>query len=347
MSDQTSNLHLPFIVPDQAQKHVTHNEALQRLDALTQLVIHAILTQPPASPADGSCFAIGAGASGLWSGRDGKIGIFQDGAWDYVQPQAGWMGWLASTGKAVRYDGSAWVPVASPLPADLQVQTLGVNASADSNNRLTVSAPASLFNHEGGSHQVKINRGSDSGVGSVLFQTGYSGRAEFGLIGDANFSLKLSGNGSAWKTGLSVDMMGVVRLPNNPACRASLNPAVLSPAAGSQTGFQTLSINQGGFSLGSAIPQGTGSRLLVPASGLYLISLSAIALSSQGHSIAVLLNGSSTLATLKGNANTTNTTASTVTLSQLSAGDTLSCQHSGTAQLDFGPGKTELIVTLL
>ena len=36
MPDTTPNLALPFILPAQAQKHVTHNEALQRLDAERQ-----------------------------------------------------------------------------------------------------------------------------------------------------------------------------------------------------------------------------------------------------------------------------------------------------------------------
>ena len=34
MSDATINLEMPYILPSQAQKHVTHNEALQRLAAL-------------------------------------------------------------------------------------------------------------------------------------------------------------------------------------------------------------------------------------------------------------------------------------------------------------------------
>lgn len=32
--DQTSHLKLPYIAPSQAQKHVTHNEAIGALDAL-------------------------------------------------------------------------------------------------------------------------------------------------------------------------------------------------------------------------------------------------------------------------------------------------------------------------
>jgi Protein of unknown function (DUF2793) len=46
--DATSNLHLPFIVAAQAQKHVTHNEALRALDAVVQLaVLDRDLAAPP------------------------------------------------------------------------------------------------------------------------------------------------------------------------------------------------------------------------------------------------------------------------------------------------------------
>ena len=37
--DETTNLKLPYIAPSQAQKHVTHNEAIRALDALVQLSV--------------------------------------------------------------------------------------------------------------------------------------------------------------------------------------------------------------------------------------------------------------------------------------------------------------------
>ena len=41
MPATSPRLALPFIQPSQAQKHVTHNEALQLLDAVVQLRIRA------------------------------------------------------------------------------------------------------------------------------------------------------------------------------------------------------------------------------------------------------------------------------------------------------------------
>ena len=54
MSDATTHLLLPYILAAQAQKHVTHNEALERLDSIVQLTVTAFdATTPPlsASPA--------------------------------------------------------------------------------------------------------------------------------------------------------------------------------------------------------------------------------------------------------------------------------------------------------
>ena len=47
----TPNLRLPFIEGSQAQKHVTHNEALRILDAAIQIaVLDTTHTSPPVSP---------------------------------------------------------------------------------------------------------------------------------------------------------------------------------------------------------------------------------------------------------------------------------------------------------
>jgi len=50
----TPHLGLPTLAAAQAQKHVTHNEALHRLDALVMLAVaDRDLAAPPAAPAEG------------------------------------------------------------------------------------------------------------------------------------------------------------------------------------------------------------------------------------------------------------------------------------------------------
>ena len=75
--DHTSRLDLPFIMGGQALKHITHNEALQRLDALVQPVVEsAAVTTPPTTPLPGEAYLVPAGASG--AGRMALVNHFRD-----------------------------------------------------------------------------------------------------------------------------------------------------------------------------------------------------------------------------------------------------------------------------
>ncbi len=220
MSENTPNLKLPYILAAQAQKHVTHNEAIRSLDTLTQLTIEdRDLTSPPASPGEGDCYIIAAGGSGDWAGKDGNIAAFQDAAWLYYAPEEGWCGWLRDEDQLTVFDGTAWVTLSggggstslNPASGGL----IGINDTADSTNRLKVSAPASLFDHEGDDHQLKINKDAASDSASVLFQTNYDGRAEFGLTGDDDFHMKVSPDGTTFHEGIIIDKdTGEVSFPN-------------------------------------------------------------------------------------------------------------------------------------
>src|SRR5690606_17910581 len=56
-----------------------------------------------------------------------------------------------------------------------------------------------------------------SDFGTVLFQTGWSGRAEMGLAGDDDFHFKVSPDGDVWHEAIVVDRnTGRVRLPATP-----------------------------------------------------------------------------------------------------------------------------------
>ena len=109
MSD-TRNLGLPLLAPSQAQKHVTVNEALARLDGLTQLtLVSRTLGVPPASALDGETYAVPAGAAGDWLGQDGRLAIRSNGGWVFADPKTGWRAWIAEDGKSAVFDGAAWV----------------------------------------------------------------------------------------------------------------------------------------------------------------------------------------------------------------------------------------------
>lgn len=115
--------------------------------------------------------------------------------------------------RSVVYDeASGWVGGGQ---RPLEATRLGINASADDTNRLAVSSEATLLNNAGSGHQVKINKNAVGDTASLVMQTGFSGRAELGLAGNDDFSLKVSADGGAWFTALAADAAsGSVSLPH-------------------------------------------------------------------------------------------------------------------------------------
>ncbi|MEM7243542.1 MAG: DUF2793 domain-containing protein [Pseudomonadota bacterium] len=116
---ETSQFNLPLLEAAQAQKHITVNEALSRLDALAQLRIQSLVqTSPPGSHTDGQCFAVPIGASGDWTGQDGKLAIFSNGGWEFVGPLDGWNAWVVDEMAEYRYFAGSWSAVAGGLSPD-------------------------------------------------------------------------------------------------------------------------------------------------------------------------------------------------------------------------------------
>src|SRR5262245_60432034 len=171
--DTSPNLALPYLVAAQAQKHVTHNEAVRALDALVQLmVLDRDLASPPGSPTDGSRYIVAASPTGAWAGQAGKIAAWQDGTWEFFAPREGWLAWVADEDKLYFHDGSAWAVVTVAVGSGAAIW--GINTTADATNRLAVKSTASLFDNVGNGHQQKINKTAAADTASQLFQTNYS-----------------------------------------------------------------------------------------------------------------------------------------------------------------------------
>ncbi|MBO6553338.1 MAG: DUF2793 domain-containing protein [Roseitalea sp.] len=205
---QTSpNLALPYIMPSQAQSHVTHNEAIRRLDCLTRLaVIDRTRTEPPPSPAGGDRHIVAAPATGNWAGQEDSVAAFQDGAWAFYAPTEGWTAWCTHEAGWLHFDGADWQQVAGSGGLPGNPDQLGINATADSVNRLAVGSDASLFSHDSaGDHRMVINKAQAGDTASLVFQSGWSGRAELGLTGSDDFAFKVSADGTSFVDALTID----------------------------------------------------------------------------------------------------------------------------------------------
>lgn len=226
----TTNLMLPYIMAAQAQKHVTHNEALRQLDAIVQLaVIDRDRAEPPLSPSEGDRHIVAAAdASGAWEGHEGQIAAFQDAAWAFYTPNEGWLAWVSAENTALVFSGGDWIEFSGSMDVN-PVPLVGVNATADATNKLAVKSDAVLISHDdvtpgSGNVQLKLNKNASGATASVLYQTGWSGRAEFGTAGDDDFHVKVSADGSAWREAIVVNRVtGAVSMPLTPPLAAPFN----------------------------------------------------------------------------------------------------------------------------
>jgi len=207
MSERSAHLDLPYIQPAQAQKHVTHNEALRKLDALVQLsVADRDRTAPPAAPQPTDRHIVASNATGAWAGKDHAIAVYEEtGGWAFYAPQAGWQALVLAETAQVFWSGADWAAVSVGEDLFQNVDMLGVNITADPTNRLATAGDATLLTHVGTDHRLKINKAADTDTASLLFQSDWMGHAEMGLTGGIDFTLRVSPDGATFTDALSAD----------------------------------------------------------------------------------------------------------------------------------------------
>ena len=244
--ENTTNLKLPLLIPNQSGKEITHNEALVIIDNILQNgVIDKDLTTPPENSNSNDIYIVGKNATGDWADKDKQI-AFYDNGWRFVEPREGFIFWVNDEDKLYTYNGSKWVEavassgsgntggtsdvqelndlldveITSAGKYDIlqhdgtdfvntkslqQLTMLGINATADSNNKLSVKSDYVLFDKNTDNSRVKVNKATSTDTASHLFQTNYGGRAEFGLISNDDFTLKVSSDGETWNNAFVVD----------------------------------------------------------------------------------------------------------------------------------------------
>jgi hypothetical protein len=250
----TPHLALPLLAAAQAQKHVTHNEALAMLDALVHLAVKERgRGVPPGAPAEGDRYIVGPEAAGTFAGHEGDVALFDLGIWRFLVPKPGWCAYVEAEGILLVFDGIAWRDLGEAIGTVGSLNRLGIGTAADPLNRLAAKLNAALFTAlaagGGGTGDLRfvLNKEAAGGVLSQLYQTGYSGRAETGLVGGDDFSIRVSAEGSIWREALRIDRTtGAVAFPNGAAGLRDTRNLLINPEA---------SVNQRGFA-GGALAEG-------------------------------------------------------------------------------------------
>ncbi len=141
---ETPLIGLPLIEASQAQKHVTHNEALVLLDAVAQLRLASQdLGVPPTDAAEGDAYHLPVGAANEWEGQDGRLAIRSNGGWVFATPRRGWRCALGDGMTPAVFDGQSWVEgitALSPNGALTRSEIREVDVAIPAGTAVTTSA---------------------------------------------------------------------------------------------------------------------------------------------------------------------------------------------------------------
>lgn len=115
----TPNLALPLLFAAQAQKEITHNEALVLVDGLLPGCVNAVASDPAAlAPDPGDAWIIGASPTGAWLGRANHIAVYSEGGWRFVLPVDGMRLYDVGRGLVLLFDGGTWLePPSITMPS--------------------------------------------------------------------------------------------------------------------------------------------------------------------------------------------------------------------------------------
>lgn len=106
----TPNFALPLLFSAQAQKEITHNEALVLIDALLPGVVMAQASDPSGlTPLSGQAWIVGSAPVAAWAGQASNIAVYSEGGWRFAPPVAGMRLFDRAANVVRRHDGTAWV----------------------------------------------------------------------------------------------------------------------------------------------------------------------------------------------------------------------------------------------
>lgn len=221
MSD-TTHLGLPYLEAAQAQKHVTVNEALRRLDAAVHLAVKSRgIAAAPSSPAEGDRYVVASGASGAWAGAEGKVAAWADGAWMFLTPRKGWRAWDEEAGAFIFWSGAGWT--AEP----------GGGSGATSPH----GAATNLGIIEA-DHTITPGATNDTAfsIPDRAIVLGVTGRVLTAITGATSWNVGVAADGGRYGTGIGVGAGSTVIGPSGPTTYWSPTPLRLTSMGGHFTG---------------------------------------------------------------------------------------------------------------
>lgn len=153
---------------------------------------------------------------------------------------------LAAVATSGSYNDLTNKPLIPAIPGALSGQNidgaarLGINTT-DPANALSVNAPSVLFSNSG-DIRATISKGASANTAACNFQDNFSTRAQFGLLGNDNFTIATSPDGTTFNSAIVASTSGAVSFPNTggftgDSGSGGTSGLVPAPSAGQQGSF--------------------------------------------------------------------------------------------------------------
>jgi len=108
---------LPEISQSQSSKYITHNTALNMIEALIGPALSITNSGPPGSPSEGDVYIVDVASDG-WAGADvNDIAHYYGSAWNFYAPFDGLMKYIVDDDELLVYTSAATVPAWTSLVA--------------------------------------------------------------------------------------------------------------------------------------------------------------------------------------------------------------------------------------
>lgn len=106
--ERTDRYALPLLQAGQAQKELTHNEAIVLLDMLTMAAAAGVANAPPVAPAPGDCWIIGTAPTGEWAAAAQMLALWTQNGWRFVLPREGMRVWISGENCTALWRDGTW-----------------------------------------------------------------------------------------------------------------------------------------------------------------------------------------------------------------------------------------------